>query len=51
MVEIEQVLDDAPAEEAASESNTTPDGWERLMGDDLVMKVRLSKYSGCPLQV
>ena len=39
MVEIEAVDDEEPS--PAPATNTTDDGWQKLMGDDLVMKVRL----------
>lgn len=41
MVDIQEVPEDPPKEEAAASSNEKDaDGWEKLMGDDLLLKVR-----------
>ena len=40
MVEIEEVSDEAPIETTAQERTTDAEGWEKLMGDDLLLKVR-----------
>jgi hypothetical protein len=51
MVDIESIPDNSSPETPKSEENaedteTTADGWKKLMGDDLVMKVRRAR---CPI--
>jgi hypothetical protein len=48
MVEIEAVPDDNSPESPTLEENaegkeTTADGWQKLMGEDLMMKVRRAR--------
>jgi hypothetical protein len=44
MVEIQEAVDESPPAEDPSElkddENTTSDGWQKLMGEDILMKVR-----------
>jgi hypothetical protein len=48
MVDITNVEDESPVEDTTTSSSSSSsgnekdaDGWEKLMGDDLLMKVRL----------